>query len=296
MSRIFKIGIGALIQMVRSGDVIPKILKVIKESSEPKMPDVAWKWNKSKVDAIMEDFESDDVVIMKNIENFFKKLDVVGLGRGNIKRLMDAGFRTIPTILEMEKDDFMEAEGFKEKMATKVYNSIHEKIKTIPLSTLMAATNIFGRGMGSRRIKEILEKYPDILKSNDSNSNKIKKIASIHGFKITTAELFVNYIDDFLEFMHETKLEYKLKKTKSLVKNVDKSHILYKKKIVFTGFRDKDLIDQIESTGGEIGSSVSKNTFVVVVKNTDESTSTTQKAEKLNIPILTKTQFVKKYL
>tara|TARA_B110000858_G_scaffold186025_1_gene228748 strand:+ start:29 stop:3403 length:3375 start_codon:yes stop_codon:yes gene_type:complete len=291
-----KIGIGALIQMVRSGDVIPKILKVIKESSEPKMPDVAWKWNKSKVDAIMEDFESDDVVIMKNIENFFKKLDVVGLGRGNIKRLMDAGFRTIPTILEMEKDDFMEAEGFKEKMATKVYNSIHEKIKTIPLSTLMAATNIFGRGMGSRRIKEILEKYPDILKSNDSNSNKIKKIASIHGFKITTAELFVNYIDDFLEFMHETKLEYKLKKTKSIVKNVDKSHILYKKKVVFTGFRDKDLIDQIESTGGEIGSSVSKNTFVVVVKNTDESTSTTQKAEKLNIPILTKTQFVKKYL
>jgi DNA ligase (NAD+) len=291
-----KIGIGALVQMVRSGDVIPKILKVIKPSTEPKMPDVSWKWNESHVDAIMEDFESNDVVIMKNMENFFKKLDVVGLGRGNIKRLMDAGFRSIPQILEMKEEDFMEAEGFKEKMASKVFNSVHEKVKSVTLPTLMAATNIFGRGMGQRRIKEILELYPNIMKSRESNKKKIDKIASIHGFKIKTAELFVNYIDYFLKFMHETKLEYKLKISKSSPKKKNTSHVLYDKKIIITGFRDKDLAAIIEEVGGQISSSISKNTFAVIVKNTSETTTKTEKAKKLKIPVMEKNQFVKKYL
>ena len=290
-----KIGIGALVQMVRSGDVIPKILKVIKPSSEPKMPDdFSWQWNDARVDAIMKDFNKNETVILKNIENFFKKLDVVGLGRGNIKRIMDAGFKTIPDVLKMSKNDFMSVEGFKEKMATKVYNSIQEKIKSVSLPTLMAATNIFGRGMGSRRMTEILEKYPNILKSNESPEKKIEKVASIHGFKIKTAELFVNFIDLFLEFIKTTKLTYKLNTTKEIVK--DTSHVLYGKKIVITGFRDKDLVKNIESKGGKISTTISKNTFVVIVKSIDNVTGKIEKAQKLNIEIMTTDDFLKKYI
>ena len=290
------IGIGALVQMVRSGDVIPKILKVIKASSEPKMPEVEWEWNKSHVDAIMKDFETNDTVILKNIENFFKKLDVLGLGRGNIKRLMDAGFNTIPDILKMKKDDFMEAEGFKDKMATKVYNSIRDKLKTVPLPVLMAATNIFGRGMGSRRIKEILEEYPDILQSKESIEEKIQNVASIHGFKIKTAEAFVNYIDDFLQFIKTTKLQYKLKVDVVAHVTKDKTHPLFGKKIIMTGFRDKDLIKNIEEKGGSMGSSISKNIFAVIVKDINEITGKIDKAKKLKIPVMTSEQFKKKYM
>ena len=160
----------------------------------------------------------------------------------------------------------------------------------------MAATNIFGRGMGQRRIKEILELYPNIMKSRESNKKKIDKIASIHGFKIKTAELFVNYIDYFLKFMHETKLEYKLKISKSSPKKKNTSHVLYDKKIIITGFRDKDLAAIIEEVGGQISSSISKNTFDVIVKNTSETTTKTEKAKKLKIPVMEKNQFVKKYL
>ena len=290
-----KIGIGSLVQMVRSGDVIPKILKVIQPSREAKMPHQEWSWNESHVDAILKNMETNDTVILKNLENFFKKLDVVGLGRGNIKRLMDAGFTTIPEILKMKEDDFLEVEGFKEKMAKKVYTSIHDKLKSSSLSILMAATNIFGRGMASRRIKEILNSYPNILKSTESDEKKIKKISGIRGYKIKTAESFVNYIGEFLEFIKETNLSYKLK-TSIVLKKKDTSHKLFEKKILITGFRDKELVEAIENVGGKIASSISKNVFTVVVKDLSETTSKTEKAKNLKIALMDKQGFIKKYL
>jgi len=290
-----KIGIGSLVQMVRSGDVIPKILKVIQPSHEAKMPHQEWSWNESHVDAILKNMETNDTVILKNLENFFKKLDVVGLGRGNIKRLMDAGFTTIPEILKMKEDDFLEVEGFKEKMAKKVYTSLQSKLKTCDLPTLMAATNIFGRGMASRRIKEILNSYPNILKSTESDEKKIKKVSGIRGFKIKTAESFVNYIEEFLEFIKETNLSYKLK-TSVVLKKKDTSHKLFEKKILITGFRDKELVEAIENVGGEIASSISKNVFTVVVKDLSETTLKTEKAKNLKIALMDKQGFIKKYL
>ena len=63
----------------------------------------------------------------------------------------------------MTIQDFMKVEGFKEKMSTKVYNSIHKKLDEVSLPNLMAASNIFGRGLGIKRIIAIIEEYPDIL-------------------------------------------------------------------------------------------------------------------------------------
>ena len=34
----------------------------------------------------------------------------------------------MPQIIAMSEEDFLKVEGFKKKMAEKVYNSIHEKI------------------------------------------------------------------------------------------------------------------------------------------------------------------------
>jgi NAD-dependent DNA ligase len=44
-----KIGVGAIIQMVRSGDVIPKIKSVVQPAEQPLMPNVPYVWNDSHV-------------------------------------------------------------------------------------------------------------------------------------------------------------------------------------------------------------------------------------------------------
>ena len=134
-----KIGLGAVVQIIRSGDVIPKVEKVIKPAKTIKMPPskYKYKWNSTKKDLILLNAEDNDIVKLKRIEDFFNKLDVVGLGRGNIQRIMNSGFKTIPKILTMSIQDFMKVEGFKEKMATKVYNSIHERLDKVSLPALM---------------------------------------------------------------------------------------------------------------------------------------------------------------
>ncbi len=85
-----------------------------------------------------------------------------------------------------------------------------------------------------------------------------------------------------------------LKKVKNIIiKTVDKSHKLYNKKIVITGFRDKELVKNIEKVGGVISSSVSKKTFVVLVKDLDDDTGKADKARKLGVNLMTPEQFKK---
>ena len=84
-----KLGIGALVKLVRSGDVIPHIMAVVEPADKAKMPDVPYKWNDTHVDIIMEDAEQDETVKEKNIVGFFKGLEVDGLGPGNVKKIYE---------------------------------------------------------------------------------------------------------------------------------------------------------------------------------------------------------------
>lgn len=78
-------------------------------------------------------------------------------------------------------------------------------------------------------------------------------------------------------------------------KKGDESHPLFGKKIVMTGFRDKELGEMIESVGGELSAAVSKNTFIVLVKDVDETTGKAGKARELGIELMTPDNFKKKY-
>ncbi len=101
-----KIGIGAIIMLVRSGDVIPYIKSVTSPASEAKMPDVDYIWNESRVDIMLKDKSSDSVVLEKNITGFFKGLSVDGLGSGNVNKIMKAGYNSIQKILDMKEETF----------------------------------------------------------------------------------------------------------------------------------------------------------------------------------------------
>jgi len=292
-----KIGIGAVVQIIRSGDVIPKVEKVIQHAEEIKMPSDHYnlKWNKTKTDLVLIDSENNDIVKLKNIEAFFTKIGVAGLGRGNIKRIMDAGFDSIEKIITMSIEDFKTVEGFKEKMSNKVYNSIRECLKTVNLTKLMNASNIFARGLGEKKIAIILQEYPLILTNTKLTDDlKIEVLKNLPGFQEKTAKMFVPYISKFCDFMKKINMEHRLHIQKKA--NIDTSHHLYNKKIVITGFRSKELQERIEKVGGKIGSSVSKNTDIVIVKDIDDDTGKAEKARELNIKIMEVESFIKSYM
>lgn len=78
--------------------------------------------------------------------------------------------------------------------------------------------------------------------------------------------------------------------------NVNIDHILYGKSIVMTGFRDPEVIDFIKKVGGKLTTSVSKNTFLIIIKSDGEENNKVQDAIQLKIPILTGNAFKKKYM
>ena len=86
-----------------------------------KMPDVDYTWTSTHVDIILTNKEGNSEMLEKTVTIFFTSLDVASLSSGNVKRLIAAGYNSICKILEMKEDDFLKVDGFKEKMAKKIY-------------------------------------------------------------------------------------------------------------------------------------------------------------------------------
>ena len=63
-----------------------------------------------------------------------------------------------------------------------------------------------------------------------------------------------------------------------------------------TGFRDTSIQEALKNVGAKLGSSVSKNTFVVLVKDLAEDSGKAQDAKKLGIQLMTPEEFRTKYL
>ena len=115
-----KIGVGAIVRIIRSGDVIPYIKEVRKGVDEVLFPDEDYEWNETNVDIILKNKKGNKEIELKQITKFFKDLNVEGLGEKNIKKIIESGGDTIEKILEYTIEDFKKVENFKEKMATKV--------------------------------------------------------------------------------------------------------------------------------------------------------------------------------
>jgi NAD-dependent DNA ligase len=240
--------------------------------------------------------EDDDTVKEKNITGFFRGIEVDGLSSGNVKRIITAGYDTIAKILKMKVADFLKVDGFKDKTATKLHEGIQQKISAASLITIMSASNMFGRGFNDKKIELILRGYPTVLISKDSPSTKIAKITEIKGMAAKTSEAFVEKIPEFLAFLKETGLTSKLTTAAAAaaaeptVASVD--HPLYGKTVVMTGFRDTALQDKLKRVGATVGSSVSSKTFVLLVKDVNESSGKVLDAKKHSVPLMTPSDFV----
>jgi len=297
-----KIGIGAVVEIIRSGDVIPYIRKVVVDAEEPKMPSVPYKWNDTHVDVILEDKMSDETVREKNIAKFFKDIGVEGLGSGNIARIIKTGFDSVPKIINMSVDDLMSVEGFQKTTANKIHNGIRDRLDKVSLPTLMTATNLFGRGFSDKKIELIMENYKDVFTSKIGEEEKIKKISGIKGMAMKSAKDFVEKIDDFEDFLMETDMFYKLNqyekaRVEGSIKEsaVNMTNPLYGKSIVISGFRNSELEKKLKDIGAKIGTSVSKNTFALVVKDKDDETGKVLDAKKLGVMVVSLDEFIVNY-
>jgi NAD-dependent DNA ligase len=286
------IGIGSKIVIIRSGDVIPHIKEVLTPSlnNKPLFPDIDYVW-KGKDIIIDNDIKNRDQDI-KTYTYFMKSLNIKGIGEGIITKLYDNSYDNLIKIINITKEDLLKIEGFKEKSATNLLKSLGE-IRNKSCLELMTASNLFGRGMGEKKLTLILNKYPFIC-NDQEKALKISKgeIININGMGDKSAILFISNLNDFYKFYNSLNIknENKKEEKKEEIKIINK----FKNNIyVFTGIRDKELEKIIVESGGKVATTVSNKTTTLIVKTYNDNTAKVKTAKELNIPIIEYSEFIK---
>ena len=287
------IGPGAIIKVVRSGDVIPYIMEVMKPAKKVILPDEDFYWDKNGVNIILEDPENNRSVKIKRLTKFVKDIGVENMSEGIITKLVNNGIESIFHIVSLTKDDLQAMEGFQETLATKLIKNMKERLKEVDVLKLMVASNIFGRGFGRKKLKKVLDEYPEIVNEyrEEDYDNWYVDLMDLDGLDDISVTSFLEGMAKFKKFYNKfnkyvSVLPYK--------KTVKKGHFTGMT-IVFTGFREKEWEKVIEEQGGKLSGSVSKNTDLVVHKDDDDSSLKFKKAKQLNIPTMNKTKFMKKF-
>lgn len=279
---------GSKIVVIKAGDVIPKLLKVI-EAKSPQYPDeFDWEWNLNhkdeQVEAVLKN-KNDPEVVFKQVLDFFTSLEVDQFGEGTLTELInrfnlnnesyDIIVSTIIKLFDIEFERVIGVNG------GKIYKSLHRRLQNISYSTLCGSLNYCGPGIGIRKFNQIFEQttFENLLNMS------IRDISELKGFDTKTATQVYNGMPKIKEFL-ELHLDYI--KFKKVEVTTDEFKAL---NVVFTEVRDDQLELLIKSKGGKIGSGVSGKTTHLVVKNKLANTGKLQKARELNIPIYTLDEF-----
>ena len=279
-----KIGPKTKVEITRSGDVIPYIVNVIQPTS-PQLPENdGWEWNETKVDITLKDKEVEGVQVQQLL-NFVTKLKIKQVSDKTLEKLYNAGYDTIQKLVRLKPSQVAQIDGFKERSATIVCDNIQKGIQSPELNVLMASTPYFGFGIGERKIKLITNEIPTIL--DEKEDTLIRRIPKIKGFTETSAKQFILGLIEFKKFLKTVpEIKFKLPNNK-----VNKNGKFSEEKIVFTGFRNKEWEKIIEEQGGQVTSTVTGNTTILVTKDPTSGSSKITKARENGTKVMSIEEF-----
>jgi DNA ligase (NAD+) len=279
------IGIGAKVIVIKSGDVIPKIIEVIKRVDKVILPEEKWYWNETKVDIILEDKNSDEAEIQKIIY-FFNEIGVPEFKEGLIRKVYSNGYNTINKILQISVNDLLKINGIQSKTANKIFNNIQVYYQNADINKIIAGLNCLGSGFGVKKIKIITSKIPYFGKNKIEKLER--KLIGLSGFSDKTIKKVVDNYENCLIKLKE--MPEKRNEIKSKIK-INKN--LNNKKIVFTGFRDQELEDLIINSGGIVQSKINNITDYLIARDKNEDSTKLKDANKLGIKIVSIQEFKK---
>jgi len=288
-----KVGPGAVLKITRSGDVIPHILEVVAPSRKAGLPeDGNFEWTSSGVD-IRATGDTDEQLV-KQIAWFFKAIEVENFAQGTIQRLATHGIDSIEAVIRATKKDLMAVPGIQDKTATTIVTGIKKALNPVSLPVLMAASGVFGPGFGVRQLTPLVEKYPQIMDLNRPNPRDLEHMAlSVSGFSSKRAKQFAQGFPKFRAFVKPIKRLITIETLGPVAP--PEGDKMSGEIVVFTGFRDKDLQEQIEREGGTIASGISRKVTVLVMKLKGTGSSKERKAVNLGIKIMTREELVETF-
>lgn len=294
-----RIGPGAIVTVLKRGDIIPYIEEVITSAKKIGLPPKsmgAYEWDENETDFMLVDKESNATVGVKRLNHFFKTMGVEYFGIGIISKFYEEGFDTIEKILKMKPADMMKVPGIQSKMATKIYQGIQVAMKDVYLPSIMDASSMFGRNFGTSRHEAVMDAYyPDIMKWGKLSEQAIaKKIVKVHGFEAKLASQFAANFGKFLAWFNALGVK-KYHYDEHDVETKIESDRLSGEVVYLTGFRDDEVVKLIEAHGGTVASGFNIRTTMLIVKDDSTTNTKVDVAKEKGMPVLTKHQFISDY-
>lgn len=288
------IGPGAVVTIVRSGEVIPYIVKVNIPAQYADLPEIEYEWDDDGLNIRVT--EETEEVSHSIVSHMAKTLEIENLGPGTLKKLVEMGYTSPADILNITLEELREVPGLG-KNADKIWTSL-EKLQTegVWLSQLMDASSIFEHGIGTRMMQLVIDHHPDILDmANDPKL--VSKLVKIKGIERKTAEKIANGLPQFNEFLDEVP-HIKIKDEDDESENSEETNPdLEGLRVIFTGVRDKELEKLINASGGTVANTVSKTSTnqVVVAKDPKANSNKLNSARSQGVEILSLAEFKEKY-
>lgn len=280
----------------RSNDVIPEVLGLAEEgedSEEIKAPEVCPVCGTPLIErgALLycPNRNGCSEQIVARLELYCSKdgADIEGLSEKTLKLFYEKlGVISPDGLYALKTSQLMELEGFKEKKAAKITDSI-EKSKEMSLPAFLYALGI--ENVGTKTAADLAERYGSLEKIMQASVEELTAIEDI-------GEVVAGSIKDYFSDAENVKMIGRL--FAAGVKPVyseKKEGVFSGMKFVLTGELEglvrSEAKKLIEEEGGEVMSSVTKNTDIVVAG--ENAGAKLEKALKLNVEIWDKARLIK---
>lgn len=286
------IGPGAKVKVLRSGDIIPKIVSVEKTSVFP-LPKFAefgkWEWDDTKTHITLVNSQQSEGVLHGKFSRFFAKLKLEKVAGGLAKKLIDAGVESTAELPHLTEADFAALPGVKSQAKSFAKEMSRVRNGEFSLPDLMIASGVFDRGVGGTRLESLQNSNPELLlQSAVKNPLLQKTVAGISGCGPAFAALYVRGLPEFWHWMKRSGATWADKK-----KVAAKKGPLLGKGFTWTGYRDKGEEERIEALGGSVVPFGSR-TSVLFHKEGGKASSKIDKASERGVTVTAFDAFMKR--
>jgi DNA ligase (NAD+) len=288
----FELTKGSKIEIIRSGEVIPKFLSVVEKSKNKlEIPEVCHSCNsklsEEEIFLICLNPECPEKM-MEEMLYFIQQIGIEDLSEKRLLEMIRVGLvKKVQDLFKIKENDFLKLDKVKDKLANKMFTEIQNS-KKIGLIQFITALGI--EGLSSVKAEKIVANgFNTISKITEMN---VSDLQNINGFAEKSANDIVEslkmkkkLISDLLKIGFDPASELKVTSNK-----------LNGKKICITGSLSmvrEEMEKLIKENGGVMVSSVSKNTDILLTNETNSSSSKFKKAIELKVEINTEQQILK---
>lgn len=298
------IRVGDTVAIIKAGDVIPRVEKVIKERRTgtekefhmEKICPMCGSLLVKKDAAYYCVNDACDKVQIERLSHYVSRdaLNIDGLGDNIIEDFYNLGYlKDFTSLYHLEnyKKELMELEGYGKKSVDKILMNI-ENSKKEPLSKLLFALGI--RYVGKKTAQILAKKFITVENIEQASYEELKEVKDI-------GDVIAKSVYEYFKDEENKKLIHSLKElnvnfTEPVEKESKEKEEFKDKTFVLTGTLNKinrnEASKLIETFGGKTSSSVSKKTDVVVVG--ENPGSKYEKAKELGITIWNEEEFLMK--